>query len=122
MAGIQWIIVVPLVIAGAACLWWISKRAPKGVLLLLGIGLHVVGKIMVPMFPAVEDGHTGMRYGTLLERSMPDVCLVLQLLGTIAVIHGVILLFKKKDRTSQPEVGQVSSEAAPSASPDEPST
>jgi len=97
MTGIQWIVVVPVAMAGAVALWWLSRNTPKGVLIAIGVALHVVGRFLSPIFPAVEDGYTGERFGSFLQRSLPDVCLVLQILGTIAVVHGVVLLFKRKD-------------------------
>ena len=115
----NFIVAVPLLILGAAGTWWLSKHAPKGILIVVGVSLHVVGRLLSSQFRMVV-GIEGERLGSFSQRLIADIALPMQILGTIAVIHGIIVLFKKK-KDSQPKVGQVSSEAAPSAPPDEPS-
>ena len=95
MTEVQWFVVIPLLLTGAACLFLTAKHMPKGTLLLIGCALHLAGRILCDMFPVVADGNTGVRCGTFIQRSMPDVSAVLQLLGFIAIIHGLIQVLKR---------------------------
>ena len=95
MNEIQWLIVIPLLLIGAACLFLTAKHTPKGTLLLIGCALQIAGNILYDMFPVVADGNTGVRCGTFIQRTMPDVSIVIQLLGVIAIIHGLAQVLKR---------------------------
>jgi len=114
------VVTIPILVAGAAGLWCLSKHTPKGVMIVVGVILNISGRFLSSQCSMVF-GPRGERLGSLGQRLIADIALPLQILGVIAVIHGIIILFKRK-QIRPPGVGQISSKAAPSASPDEPST
>lgn len=110
----NFIVAIPVLVAGATGLWWLSKHTPKGVLIVIGVILNVVGRIVSSQFRMVF-GPGGERLGSLPNRLIADLALPLQILGVIAVIHGIIILFKKKTKEEQPTTDStLSSEGAPS--------
>ena len=100
----NFIVSVPIIVAGAAGIWWLSKHTPKGVLIAVGVVLNVAGRIISSRFNMVF-GPDGERLGSIPNRLIADVALPLQILGTIAVIHGIIMLFKRKSKEDQPTNG-----------------
>jgi len=110
----NFIVAVPILVAGAAGLWWLSNHSPKGILIAIGIILNISGRIVSSQFRMVF-GPDGERLGSLPSRLIADLALPLQILGFIAVIHGFIILFKKKTKEEQPTTDStLSSEGAPS--------
>jgi hypothetical protein len=93
----NFIVAVPILVAGAAGLWWLGNHSPKGVLIVIGVILHVAGRIVSSQFRMVF-GPGGERLDSLANRLIADLALPLQILGVIAVIHGIIILFKKKTK------------------------
>ena len=98
----SFIVVVSVLVGGATGLWWLSKNTPKGVLIVVGLILNVAGRFLNSQFPMVL-GPGGERLGSLVHRLIADVALPMQILGVIAVIHGIIILFKKKKTSSSHE-------------------
>jgi len=102
MTAIIWI---PFLIAGAGCLWWLSKKVPKGVLIVIGVLLNVLGRIMTSTFHHVYDP-AGERLGSFAHQLLADLALPIQILGVVGVIHGIIILFRKRGKApSQPPPG-----------------
>lgn len=102
MTGTVWVVVIPFVVGCAAVLWMLSRKIPGWGMILVGVAIYALGKLLMPAFPAVEDGYTGRRFGSLLQRTMPDVVFLLQILGTVAVVHGIVIWVKRGKKGSQP--------------------
>jgi len=93
----NFIIAIPILLAGAAGIWWLSKHSPKGVLIAIGFILNAAGRFLSDQFHMVF-GPSGERLGSLPNRLIEDLALPLQILGVVAVIHGIIILFKMKTK------------------------
>lgn len=94
MTALVWL---PVVIAGAAALWWLSRNTPKGVMIAIGVLLNLAGRYLASSFHQVY-GIEGERLGSFAHQLLADLALPLQLLGVIAVIHGIILLFRRRNQ------------------------
>ena len=105
MTGTVWIVVIPFVVGVAALLWLLSRKIPGWGMILVGVAVYALGKWLVPVFPAVEDVSTGRRLGSLFHRAMPDVVFLLQILGTVAVVHGIVLCVKRGRKASPHPAG-----------------
>jgi len=101
MAEIVWIVVIPIVIVGAGLLWRLSRWIPGWGMILVGIAISSFGKCLAPAFPEVADGNTGQRFGSCFQRAMPDLVFLLQILGTIAVVHGIVMWIKRGRKARQ---------------------
>lgn len=108
----NYLFAVPVLIAGAAGIWWLSIHTPKGVLIVIGILLNVGGRALSSHYHMVF-GPGGERLGSLSHRLLADAALPLQLLGAVAVIHGIVMLFKK------PQAGKGPSASKQGENPDE---
>ena len=95
----NYLIAIPIIIAGVAGIWWLSKKLPKGVLIIVGIILNLIGRYMSTEF-SMTFLPSGERLDSGLHKLIADVGLPLQLLGVIAVIHGIAILFRKKKTTA----------------------
>ena len=73
-----------IVIIAIVCFWFISKKAPKGVLLAVSVFLWILGKTM----------------GSQQVRELMVLGGAVQMSGSIGVIFGLIDLFRKKKNST----------------------
>ena len=89
-------IAVALLLPFAAGTWWLSRHLHPGLLILAGVGVQAFGSWMV----------LGLHGGLFFT--------LLQILGTIVTVHGIILWVKRERKPCQPtSAGDVASRAAP---------
>jgi hypothetical protein len=52
MKGIEWIVVIPVLIGGATLLWALSRNVPGWAMVVIGIVVRVIGGVLTSRFPA----------------------------------------------------------------------
>jgi len=94
-----------LFVGSAAATWHVSRKVHPAVLIAVGVILKVIGTIVGHAFPVVI-GTSGERLGSIIYKSLSVFLPLLQLLGLIVIIHGIILWARRFRTAKQVTTGQ----------------